>query len=146
MRPEELKAFGLLAAFSDDDREALAELLEERELVDGKSAFREGAEAVGLVLLAEGQLKLKTKAHAGVLGHLLAPDHLGVASLFVIGEREVTAIAEGPCTIWQLSRSGLSRLADDAPRAAYRLAEAAVADFAVLIRPALATLIEHKPK
>ena len=47
MNPEDLKQFALLVELSDEEREFLAELLEERELPDGKSAFREGSEGGG---------------------------------------------------------------------------------------------------
>lgn len=143
MRASELKAFSIFSAMTEEDREAVAELLEVRELVDGKSAFREGSEGEGLVLLARGQLNLKSKKHGGYVGSLVAPYHLGAVSLFSLGKREVTAIAEGPCTIWQLSRSGLSRLADDAPRAAFRLAEASITELASLTRPGLEALAAH---
>lgn len=143
IEPDELKRFALLAEFSETEREALAELLDERTLPNGKSAFREGAEAEGLVLLVEGTLKLKSKRTGEVVGVLEAPAHLGAASLFSFGKREVTALAHGGATVWLLSRSGLPRLAEDSPRAAYRLAEAVAGELAGLMRTALDTLAEH---
>ena len=130
MTGDELKGFSLLEAFTDEDREALADVLEERMLVEGKSAFREGSEGEGLVLLAEGTLNLKSKQYGGYVGSLIGPYHLGATSLFSMGPREVTAVAAGTCRLWTLSRSGLWRLADDAPRAAFRLAEAAIIELA----------------
>jgi CRP-like cAMP-binding protein len=146
VRASELKRFELLSALTEEDREALAELLEEREIVDGKSAFREGRDGEGLVLLARGQLNLKSKRHGGFVGSVTAPDHLGAISLFSLGKREVTAVADGGCTVWELSRSGLSCLADDAPRAAFRLAEAAMTELAGLVRPGVDALVEHSRK
>jgi CRP-like cAMP-binding protein len=142
MKSDELKGFALLAEFSDEDRDALAGLLDARRLVDGKSAFREGDEADGLVLLAEGELKLTSRRDVDQLGSLTAPYHLGVASLFSVGKREVTAIAQGPCELWLLPRAGLSRLAEDAPRAAFRLAEAAAAELTIFTRAGLDALLE----
>ncbi|MAG31150.1 MAG: hypothetical protein CL908_09715 [Deltaproteobacteria bacterium] len=144
MKPEVLKRFGLLAEFSDEDREALAELLQECQLADGRSVFREGAESEGLLLLEAGRLKLKSKRLGSVVGSLEAYQHLGAASLFCFGRREVTALADGPSTIWLLSRSGLSRLAADAPRAAFRLAEAVAGELAGLSRHALTAAIESE--
>ena len=141
MKADELKHFSLLTEFSDEDREALVELLEVRKLPSGKSAFREGSEAEGLVLLAEGTLNLKSKRYGGFVGTLSAPYHLGAASLVAVGRREVTALADGPCTIWLLRRSGLSRLAEDAPRAAFRLAEAALVELAGLTRQGIDDLV-----
>ena len=76
-----------------------------------------------------------------MIGTLAAPYHLGAASLFAMGKREVTALADGPCTIWLLPRSGIARLADDAPRAAFRLAEAAVVELAALSRTGIEALV-----
>ncbi len=140
MRPDALKRFALFAELNDEERETVASLLEQRRLVDGKSAFREGSESEGLVLLESGRLKLRSQRSAGVLGTLEAPEHLGAASLFALGKREVTALADGPCTLWVLSRSALSRLVDDCPRAAFRLAEAVAAELAGLARQGLDTV------
>lgn len=145
MKPEDLKQFSLLAEFSEDEREFLAELLEKRELPNGKSAFREGSEAEGLVLLEKGRLKLKSRRTGGVVGTLEAPEHLGAASLFAMGKREVTALADGPSTIWTLSRSSLSRLLEDSPRAAFRLAEAVAREAVTLVRGGLEVLVEQEP-
>lgn len=145
MNPDDLKQFSLLVEFSEEEREFLAELLEKQELPNGKSAFREGSEGEGLVLVEKGRLKLKSRRTGGVVGMLEAQDHLGAASLFALGKREVTALADGPCTIWTLSRSGLSRLLEDSPRAAFRLAEAVASELVTLIRTGLDTLVEQEP-
>ena len=142
MRPDQLKRFALLAQMNHDDREALAELLEERKLPNGKSAFREGAESEGLLLLAEGRMKLKSRRTGEVVGVLEAPHHLGAGSLFAFGKREVTALADGPCTVWLLPRAGLPRLVEDAPRTAFRLAEAVAGELSGMMRQALDVLIE----
>jgi CRP-like cAMP-binding protein len=143
LNSEDLKRFALLAEFSEEDREALAELLETRTLPPGKSAFREGSESEGLILLGEGRLKLKSKRTGSVVGVVEAPAHLGAASLFAFGKREVTALAEGPATIHLFPRSGLPRLAEDAPRAAFRLAEAVAGELAGLVRHPLEVVVEH---
>ena len=140
MTPAALKRHALFAALNDEEREVVASLLDERKLVEGKSAFREGSESEGLVLLESGRLKLRSNRCADVVGTLQAPQHLGAASLFALGKREVTALADGPCTIWILSRSALSRLVDDCPRAAFRLAGAVAAELAGLARQSLDTL------
>ena len=143
MKASQLKKFALLAEFTEEEREVLADLLEERTLPDGKSAFREGAESEGMVLLAEGRLKLKSKRTGAVVGVVEAPAHLGAASLFTFGKREVTALADGGATVHLLPRSGLPRLADDFPRAAFRLAEAVASELAGLARDGLDTLAEQ---
>ena len=142
MSPDVLKRFALLTEFSEEDREALAELLEERRLPDGKSIFREGMEAEGLILLVEGRLRLKSNRTGFVLGVLEAPAHLGAASLFSFGKREVSALAEGPAVVQTLPRTGLPRLAEDAPRAAFRLAEAIAGELAGLARESIGACVE----
>jgi hypothetical protein len=52
-------------------------------------------------------------------------------------------MADGPCTVWTLSRSGLSRLAEDSPRAAFRLVEALAGELVALVRPGIEVLIEN---
>jgi CRP-like cAMP-binding protein len=145
VKPDDLKQFVMLVEFSEDEREFLAGLLEKRDLPNGKSAFREGSEAEGLVLLEKGRLKLKSRRTDGVVGTLEAPEHLGAASLFALGKREVTALADGPCTIWTLSRASLSRLLDDSPRAAFRLAEAVACELGSLVRGELDMLVDRDP-
>lgn len=142
MNSENLKQFSILVEFTDEEREVLADLLEERELPNGKSAFREGAESEGLVLLDRGRLKLKSRRTGSVVGTLDAPQHLAAASLFCFGVHEVTALADGPCHILILPRSGLPRLADEEPRAAFRLAEAVARELAGLMRHGLEALVE----
>ncbi|MCP4908409.1 MAG: hypothetical protein GY910_25825 [bacterium] len=142
MKPDTLKRFQLLAEFSKEDREALAELLEERELSGGRSAFREGVAGEGLILLSEGRLTLKSDRSGSVVGALEAPAHLGAASLFSLGKREVSAFADGPVVVQTLLRTGLPRLMDDAPRAAFRLAEAVANELAGLLRQGLGAIVE----
>jgi len=144
MNPDELKRFALLVELSSDDRDALAELLEERELPDGKSLFREGSEGDGLVLLASGRLNLKSRRSGSAVGTLDPGMHLGAASLFSLGKREITAVADGPTTVWLLPRAGLPRLAEDAPRAAFRVAEAIAGELAGLLRQRLEELVDHE--
>jgi CRP-like cAMP-binding protein len=137
LKPEALKRHALFAELTEEEREIAASLLEQRRLVDGKSAFREGSESEGLVLLESGRLKLRSARTNGIVGTLEAPDHLGAGSLFTVGKREVTALADGPCTIYTLSRSALARLVEDSPRAGYRLAAAVASELAGLARRGL---------
>lgn len=146
MRPDALKQFELLTEFNEDDREALAEVLEERNLPTGKSAFREGMEGEGLIFLCAGRLKLKSKRTGSIVGVLEAPAHLGGASLFTFGKREVTALADGPAAIQILPRSGLPRLVEDSPRTAFRLAEAIAGELATLTRQGLDAIAADDPE
>jgi CRP-like cAMP-binding protein len=132
----ELKAFELLAELSEDERELVADMLERHQLEAGEQLFCEGQEAEGLVLVESGALALSS-ARAGELGQIEAGDCLGVASLVAVGPRESTAVAAGASCVWVLSRESFRRLAEDAPRAACRILEGALADLASAVRDGL---------
>lgn len=132
----DLKAFALLAELTEDEREIVTELLERSELDPGEQLFCEGQEAEGLVLIESGTLDLTT-ARVGALGQVGAGDCLGAVALVAVGPREVTAVASEAACIWMLSRESFRRLCEDSPRAACRILEAALADFAGAAREGL---------
>ena len=144
MNPGGLKKFALLVEFSEEDRLALCELLAPQSLEDGETLFCEGDEADSLFLVKSGRLRAKSRA-SGALGLLCEGSTLGGVSLMTIGVREVTVFAQDPCELLVLSREGFRRLAEDAPRAACRLAEAVVADLATGLRPHLVAIQREFP-
>jgi len=136
-----MKDFDLLAEFDDEDREALAELLEERSLREGRRIFCEGNEAEGLVLVTSGSVKLEGRRSASA-EIVEAPVTLGLLSLIAVGPRECTAFAAEPCELLVLPRTSFRRLMDDHPRTACRLVEGIVDEASGLIRAALDQLAE----
>jgi CPA1 family monovalent cation:H+ antiporter len=137
----DLKPFPMLAEFTDEDREALAELLEERTVWEGRAIFREGEEADGLVLIASGAVRLESSR--GVeLNRLGAGSSFGGVSLLVLGQRECTVVAETECAVLCLARTSYRRLMDDAPRTACRLMEAVVNAFVGSIAEDLDRIVE----
>jgi CRP-like cAMP-binding protein len=136
VNPEELKRFAVLAECSDEDREAIAPLLEERQLRAGSPLFREGSESEALVLVAEGALRLESR-RAGELGTLGPGGALGGVALVLAGKREVSAVAASPSRLWLLDRAAFRRLVADAPRAACRIAEGVLAQLAGALRDQL---------
>jgi len=132
----DLKRFALLAELGDEERDLVADLLERVDLDEGEQLFAEGQEADGLVLVERGSLEL-TSGRAGPLGRASAGDVLGTISLVAVGPREATAVAREEARLWLLSRESFRRLAYDAPRAACRILEAALADFAGAVREEL---------
>ena len=140
----ELKAFALLAELSEDERELVTDLLERVDLDSGEQLFCEGQEAECLVLIETGSLDL-TSARAGALGPVGAGECLGALSLVAVGPREVTAVASEAACVWVLSRESFRRLCEDAPRAACRILEAAIADFAGAVRDGLDRLSGAPP-
>jgi CRP-like cAMP-binding protein len=132
----DLKRFRLLSELTDLDREAVAELLEPLELAPGRQCFREGQESEGLILVDRGELRLESRRR-GALGSSGEGSAIGGLSLLALGPRELTATAAAPTRVLQLSRSAFLRLCEDHPRAALRLAQAIVAEFAGAVREEL---------
>ncbi len=132
----ELKRFSPLAELSESELELVADLLEERELAAGQPCFREGSEADGLVLVAEGTLALESR-RKGDLGTAGAGAALGALSLVVVGPREATAIASEPTRVHLLTRTAFHRLLEDAPRTGVRVLERLLVELAGLVRAGL---------
>jgi CRP-like cAMP-binding protein len=136
----ELKRFTLFEELSEEEREVLSEGIERIELEPGDVLFREQEEASGLVLLVEGRVRLESQ-RVGELGSVGPGSALGAVSLVTVGPREASAIAESACSIFLLRRSTFRRLADDAPRAACRVAEAIARETAAFLRAGLEPLV-----
>jgi CRP-like cAMP-binding protein len=135
-----LKDFALLSEFSDEDREALFELLEPKTLNNGRSIFREGSEADRLVFVVSGDV-IVTNNRCPDTASVGPGAALGCLSLFVMGRREATAKAEGRCEILQLPRTSYRRLVEDAPGTACRLTEAIVKQLTTCTREALDAVV-----
>jgi CRP-like cAMP-binding protein len=136
MNAAELKRFPLLAEFDDEDREALAELVDEHTASKGVPLFREGSEAEGLLLVLSGDVRLESR-RTGSSDRVGAGAALGALSLMVVGPREATALAESACRVLLLPRTSFHRLTSDHPRTACRLAEAIVREMAATLRDGL---------
>lgn len=140
MNAEDLKRFSLLAELLDEDREALLELLEPEKIRQGRSVYRETAEADAMLLIVSGTVQLVSKRSEN-LGTLGAGAVLGSASLLAMGQREATVKAQSECEVWVLPRTAYRRLVDDYPRTACRLTEAIAAEIAGLLREGLDVLL-----
>lgn len=136
MNASDLKAFALLAELGEDDREALSDVLEERKVSAKVPLFREGSEAEGLVLIARGEVEVKSR-RSGERFRAGPGTCLGAVSLLAVGARECTAVALAPVVYWLLPRTSFRRLVDDAPRTACRLAEAVAIELATSVREGL---------
>jgi CRP-like cAMP-binding protein len=134
--PEDLKNFGLLSEFGDEDREALFELLDERPIAEGRRIFSEGTESEGLVLVASGRVRVESR-RATEPAVLEAGCALGALSLIALGRRESTIFADTACSVLILPRTAYRRLADDYPRTACRLMEAIMDELTGLVRSGL---------
>ena len=131
-----LEAFGLLAELEEGEREALADLLEELRLEPGTRLFEEGEPSDGLLLVAEGRVRIES-SRAGDRAELGPGATLGAFSLVVSGEREARAETVSRSRILVLRRDAFRRFCDESPRAACRLLEAIVREAARLSRAVL---------
>ena len=104
MTAPDLKAFLLLREFSDQDREALADLLEEKSVPAGRRIFAEGDESDALFLLASGTARVESRRCA-LEAKLEGGATLGALSLTSVGPRESTVIAETACEVLILPRT-----------------------------------------
>lgn len=132
MNPNDLKQFAPFRDLSAEELDLLLPLLEERTLAKGRRVMSEGEDAEGLLLLAQGSVRVATEQ--GHEGEIAAPAVFGTAALVSVGTRAMTAVALEPSSVHVLTRTAFHRFADDAPRAAVRLLESIVADFATLLR------------
>ena len=136
MNGPDLKRFEIFQELSEEEREALCEILEERVLDDGETLFYEGDDAEAMVLVTAGTLHLSSSKCAEP-GTAPAPATVGEFSLFGFGVRETCAISQGTTTVMQIRREDFRRFVDDEPRAALRLAEAVMGELASRARAAV---------
>jgi CRP-like cAMP-binding protein len=136
----ELLRFPLFARLTPEEREAVAQRLEVRELAPDDVLWREGEPAAGLVLLDAGALRIDSRRD-GPLGRCEAPACLGGASLVSEGEREASAVAAGAGRALVLSKTAFERLVEERPRAAARLATAIAGHLARVLREGLPFLV-----
>lgn len=131
MRTSELKRFRVLQELSEEERELVEEILEERALCDNETLFAEGDEAEFLVLVSEGKLVLTAGSESGAA---TAGTSFGECALFAFGTRKVRAVSEGTTTVWLLRREDFRRLVDDHPRTAFRVAEAVLSEISARVQ------------
>ena len=139
MTDADLKLFSLLAEFHGEDREALAEHLEDQQVDHDVRIFTEGEETDGLVLVVEGAVRVGSHKH-GYVGTIGPGGALGALSVVAVGPRVVTAIASSRCRLLLLRRTAFRRLMEDAPRTASRLLEAILRDLSGALREGLGRL------
>jgi CRP-like cAMP-binding protein len=136
-----LKPFALFADLGDDERDEIAELLEERDLSIGETLFEEGDDADALVLVLSGRVELASRRKRETLS--IGPgDSFGALALFSLGRRHVTATGAEPSDLRLLRREEFLRFAEDHPRPAFRVAAAVAAEVALHTRAVVAGSVD----
>ena len=128
----DLDRCSLLSEFLPDDRKALAEFLEPRELDPGSTLFRATEEAEEAYFVVEGGLNVR--AAGETLGELGPGEVLGALCLVSAGRRECDAVAATTTKLLCLSRETYLRLRGDAPALALQLQEAVLRSFGSVVR------------
>lgn len=136
MNDLDLKRFTLLAELEPAELEAVAEVLEELRLDAGTLLFEEGEQAEGLLIVAEGGVRVDS-SRGGAPADLEPGASLGAFSLVASGPREARAETTSLSRILVLRRSAFRRFRESDPRAACRLLEAILRETARLSRDAL---------
>lgn len=136
MTGDDLLDFDLLKALDPDERDVVCEFLARHDLEAGTVLFEEGDPAAGLVLVAGGRLRLESR-RAGELGVVGRGRTLGPFALAAPGGRECRAVAASPARVYLLTREAFLGLADAHPRAACRIAQAALREVGDAFREAL---------
>ena len=131
MSEADLKRFELLANLPEADRQAVAEEMETLELEAGTALFDEGEPGEGLLLVAEGGVRVESSRATSSV-ELGAGAAIGAFSLVVSGPRQARAETTSRSRILVLRRSAFRRFADAEPRAACRLLEAILQETARL--------------
>jgi CRP-like cAMP-binding protein len=136
---QDLKRCALFEDLSEEERGLVWQELEAEEVAAGRALFEEGAEAEGLLLVLDGEVKVECRERGG-LGSLFAGSSLGALSLVAGGRREVTAVAATECKLAHLSRGAFRRMVADAPATACKIQEAILREVAANLREGLPVL------
>src|ERR1700750_154113 len=115
---EDVEFFKLLG---DEDRRALAEVVDLVKLGNGETLFRAGDPGEGLFLMRSGEVELSVRDNAGqkiILDITKAGDFFGEIALLDAGARTASAIALTDAELIELDRDDLLLLFQKKPDAA----------------------------
>ena len=130
-----LEKCAMLSELLPDDRKALVDFLEPRELDPGSTLFRTSEEAEELYFVVDGALHVRASGEN--VGELGTGEVIGALCLVSVGRRECDVVAATAARLLCLSREGYLRMRGDAPALALQLQEAVLRSFSSLVRSAL---------
>ena len=132
LEPDLLRRAPAFAALPADAHEALVLCFRERRYAPGEVVFAEGDPAVGLHLLAEGELTVSVRT-GGVsrrIGRILPGQLVGEAALIDPTPRPATVTALRASVVYEVGEEAIEILRRAAPAAARALIGAAIAGVA----------------
>lgn len=116
-----LKSLHILRQIPERQLVALAEFVRPRELKDGEVLFREGSRGMSLYFVSSGKIRISKQAGSQAaqdLAVLGQGEFFGEMALVEEATRSASAIAVGPCVLFELFRGDLSRWAKSNPQQA----------------------------
>ncbi len=119
-----LKACPLFRGFTDTGLQIIAGIGTERQFPKGVPLFVENMVGDSMLILADGRVRLSSKAPSGEevsLGELGAGDYLGELSLIQQGQRMCTATALTPVSAIELRHADFQKLLAQKPQACLKL-------------------------
>jgi CRP/FNR family transcriptional regulator, cyclic AMP receptor protein len=146
---ETLQKSTLFREFSETGLKIFAAIATEKTIPAGAPLFAENMVGESMFIVKSGSVRIVSRDSGSdrTLAVLGAGEHLGELALLARSVRLVSAVAETPCELVELSQRDFYRLQPQKPQACLKLALAIAADLARKLaegRDALRTLAEPK--
>jgi CRP/FNR family cyclic AMP-dependent transcriptional regulator len=146
---EALQKSTLFREFSETGLKIFAAIATEKSIPAGAPLFAENMVGESMFIVKSGSVRIVSRDSGNdrALAILGAGEHLGELALLARSVRLVSAVAETPCELIEISQRDFYRLQPQKPQACLKLALAIAADLARKMaegRDALRTLAEPK--
>jgi CRP/FNR family cyclic AMP-dependent transcriptional regulator len=144
---EVLQRSTLFREFSETGLKIFASIATEKSIPAGAPLFAENMVGESMFIVRSGTVKITSRDGGRALAVLGAGEHLGELALLARSVRLVSAVAETPCDLVEISQRDFYRLQPQKPQACLKLALAIAADLARKMaegRDALRSLAEPK--
>jgi CRP-like cAMP-binding protein len=146
---EALQKSTLFREFSETGLKIFAAIATEKSIPAGAPLFAENMVGESMFIVKSGTVRIVSRDSGNdrALAILGAGEHLGELALLARSVRLVSAVAETPCELVEISQRDFYRLQPQKPQACLKLALAIAADLARKMaegRDALRTLAEPK--
>jgi CRP/FNR family cyclic AMP-dependent transcriptional regulator len=146
---EALQKSTLFREFSETGLKIFAAIATEKSIPAGAPLFAENMVGESMFIVKSGSVRILSRDSGNdrALAILGAGEHLGELALLARSVRLVSAVAETPCELVEISQRDFYRLQPQKPQACLKLALAIAADLARKMadgRDALRTLAEPK--